>query len=189
MFENWFSIWRYTNNSQDNIVDFEFLECFYGENPSRSSLACDLFFRYLPPFSSSKKSTWRPWVLWNVFAQKPRCGGSEFALILAMLLRPCLGQAMVCMVVLSAAALASQTHYSYLNEFSLALHPLSPSPSSLSPPSSALSRFCYDNLCPLTIVALIAKEYFYNNVFLACCFYWLIDLLRPFVSHILLLIY
>lgn len=35
-------------------------------------------------------------------------------------LRPCLGQAMVCMVVRSAAALASQTHYSYLNEFSLA---------------------------------------------------------------------
>lgn len=33
---------------------------------------------------------------------------------------------MVCMVVLSAAALASQTHYSYLNEFSLAPYPLSP---------------------------------------------------------------
>lgn len=45
-------------------------------------------------------------------------GGGESALILAMLFHPCRGQAMVCTVVLSAAALASQTHYSYLNEFS-----------------------------------------------------------------------
>lgn len=37
-----------------------------------------------------------------------------------MLFHPCRGQAMVCTVVLSAAALASQTHYSYLNEFSRA---------------------------------------------------------------------
>jgi len=43
-------------------------------------------------------------------------------------LRPCLGQAMVCMVVRSAAALASQTHYSYLNEFSLASPNFLPSP-------------------------------------------------------------
>ena len=43
-----------------------------------------------------------------------------------MLFQPCRGQAMVCTVVLSAAALASQTHYSYLNEFSAA--PLVPPP-------------------------------------------------------------
>jgi len=145
--ENWLSI-LITRGITSPTLNFFFKHL--GEN-SYSSL--DLFFRYLFPFSSLKKSTWRPWVLWNVFAQKPRCGGSEFALILAMLLRPCLGQAMVCMVVLSAAALASQTHYSYLNEFSLALHPFSP-PLSL---SLSLSLFLslVRQLHPLTTAVLI----------------------------------
>lgn len=49
-----------------------------------------------------------------------------------MLFQPCRGQAMVCTVVLSAAALASQTHYSYLNEFSAA--PLVPPPISVARP-------------------------------------------------------
>lgn len=44
--------------------------------------------------------------------------GDESALILAIFFQPCHKQTMVCTVVLSAAALASQTHYSYLNEFS-----------------------------------------------------------------------
>lgn len=109
------------NNLWYNVGDFEFLSPPLAV--SVGALACfslrlrSLFFLFL--LSLRRKARGGPRVPWSVFAWRLRCGGSEFALILAMLLRPCLGQAMVCMVVLSAAALASQTHYSYLNEFSL----------------------------------------------------------------------
>lgn len=91
------------------------------------------------------------------------CRGSEFALILAMLLRPCLGQAMVCMVVLSAAALASQTHYSYLNEFSLAPYPLSRPDFSL---LLLLRQLCV--LWPRVFLSTIV--YFCKYIFIPCFF-------------------
>lgn len=115
---------RFPNNSRYDVVDFEFLSTVGRFRRGASPLPRPRHLPHHPssllsPFSS-RSSTWRPWAVARRFGHRPRWRESEFALILAMLLRPCLGQAMVCMVVLSAAALASQTHYSYLNEFSLA---------------------------------------------------------------------
>lgn len=111
------------------------------------------------------------------------CRGSEFALILAMLLRPCLGQAMVCMVVLSAAALASQTHYSYLNEFSLAPYPLS------RPDFSLL--LLLRQLCVLWPRAFLSTTvYFCKYTFIPCFFsvcsssfilFFILPLMLPFI--------
>lgn len=127
---------------------------------SRLFLPSPMISFFLILLSLRRKARGDPRVPWSAFAWRLRCGGNEFALILAMLLRPCLGQAMVCMVVLSAAALASQTHYSYLNEFSLLPRTLLPHMSAPIPLSLSPRQLCI--LWPQSFISM--TNYFRNNV-------------------------
>lgn len=137
------------------------LNAFVGKVLRVSPSTCGLLFLFSFSFLSSKKSTWRPWASRSVFAQRLRCGGSEFALILAMLLSAhALGRPWY------AWWCARQQPWHRRRIIHTLMNSLLP-PNSLPPPPSftitivlvVLPRFCCDNCTSSDHTALIDNSF------------------------------